>query len=690
MTTFTDGLHKTTCPMDCPDSCALEVEVSDGRVARIRGRKDHPDTAGFICSKVAKFGRRLDHEDRVLYPMSRVCAKGKGEFSRISWDEAISEIIDKYTEIRQRWGGEAIVPFHYGGSNGLLTDSLIDALFFERLGASRLELNICAAPTTAVAMGMYGKMPGVAFADYPEAECIVIWGANPKASNIHLAPYLMDAKRRGAFIATVDPRHNFSDAEIDLHLPVRPGTDLAVALSMIGLWHGKGQLDEGFLDDHAVGRDVLLAAAAEWSVARAAEVAGVEAKQIERLAEVYQASNPAVIRCGWGLERNRNGGQAVAAILAMPALLGKFGVRGGGYTMSNGRASHFDRGQVIGPVNGHDRRSLNMTQLSRWLNQHQAPPVKSLFVYNANPVATVPDQNGVIQGLQRSDLFTVVFEQVMTDTAHYADLVLPAVTFLEGSDLRAGYGSYVLGAIRPVIPAMGEARTNADVFSELGRSMGFEDLAFSLSERELFEKTAAAVELNGKPADAEALAQGKIERHRFSNSGSAETGGALQFDGPGRFEGPVQFESVLPRTDDGKVHLTPTALGPRPYQCERPNNPWPLSLISPANTKMISSTMGEYNYPELVVDIHPDDARSRVIEPGARVRVFNELGEVHCVAKISSRIRPGVVSMPKGAWRKSAPNGSTSTALCPDHLNVVASGACFNDARVEVELLAPA
>jgi anaerobic selenocysteine-containing dehydrogenase len=692
MTTTGDGTHNTSCPMDCPDTCALEVQVVEGRVTRIGGRRDHPDTAGFICGKIANFARRLEHEDRILYPMRRVGAKGEGRFSRISWDEAISEIAEKYKTIRDRWGGEAIVPFHYGGSNGLLTDSLIDALFFDRLGASRLDLTICAAPTTAVAQEMYGRMPGVAFADYPEARCIVIWGANPKASNIHLVPYLREAKRRGCFIATVDPRQNFSDSEVDLHLPVRPGADLPVALAMIGIWHRKGQLEEAFLSRYADGAEMLLAAAGEWTVSQAAEVADVEASQIERLADIYEASDPAVIRCGWGLERNRNGGQAVAAVLAMPALLGKFGQRGGGYTMSNGGASHFEREQVIGELVGHERRSFNMTQLARWLNQPQEPPIKSLFVYNANPIATVPDQNGVINGMKRSDLYTVVFDQVLTDTALYADLVLPAVTFLEGRDVRAGYGSYVLGGVRPVIPPMGEARTNASVFSALGQAMGFEDPGFRLSEEELFERTVAAIDLNGHKPNVETVSEGLIEQHVFAADESTQ---------PDRFvdsNRPVQFESVSPRTIDGKIHLTPAALGQSPYHFEGhleghseglPDS-LPLSLISPASSKMISSTLGEYNYEVLMVELHPTNARNRMIEPGDRVRVFNDLGEVHCIADVSERVRPGVVSMPKGAWRKSALNGSTSTALCPDHVNVVAGGACFNDARVEVELLTPA
>jgi len=683
-----DGMHHTTCPMDCPDSCALVVEVEEGKVGRIGGRLEHPDTGGFICSKVAKYSQRVYHPDRILHPLRRVGRKGEGRFERLSWDDAIAEIVERFTELRDRWGGESILPFHYNGSNGMLTDGLIDALFFQRLGSSRLELNICAAPTTAVAVGMYGKMPGVAFADYCEAECIVIWGANPKASNIHLAPYLLEAKRRGAFIAAVDPRRNFSLSEIDLHLPVRPGTDLPVALAMIGKWRQQGALAEDFLDRHSVGRETLLTAADDWPVQRAAEVAGVEAAQIERLAEVYARSQPALIRCGWGLERNRNGGQAVAAILSMPALLGKFGCRGGGYTMSNSGATRFAAESLVGETEDSRRRRLNMTQLARWLQKPLEPPVQGLFVYNSNPVATVPDQNGVIEGLRRSDLFTVVFDQVMTDTAAYADLVLPAVTFLEGHDLRAGYGSYVLGAVRPVIPPQGEARTNTSVFSQLARAMGFDDAAFRWSEQDLFERAVAAVELNGEQPKLETLRAGQVEQHRFEGDGESVFEGSSHSAEASHC--PVQFDTVWPRTPSRKVDLSPRELGATPYRFEQSEKRWPLAMISPATSKTISSSMGEYNLDRLTVALHPEDAMERAIEAGSKVRVFNEMGEVHCVARVDERVRPGVVAMAKGAWRKSSLNGSTPTALCPDHLNVVANGACFNDARVDVELLPPA
>ena len=653
--------------MDCPDACALEVVVQEGRVQKIGGGRNHPDTAGFICSKVAGFHRRLEHEDRLLHPMRRVGAKGEGGFERITWGEAVAEITRRFEEIRSEWGSEAIVPFHYGGSNGLLSDDLLDALFFHKMGASRLEKTICAAPTTEVARGMYGRMPTVAFQDFPKARCIVIWGANPKASNIHLVPYLREAKSRGTFIAVVDPRRNFSDAEVDLHLPILPGADLPLALAMIDHFVRTGRLDETFVEHNVVELEPLFEQAQTWSLERAAEVSGVPAKSIQQLAEIYAGSEPALIRCGWGLERNRNGGQAVAAVLAMPALLGKFGVRGGGYTLSNSCAYSFDRQRLVGEMEK-ETRSLNMTQLGRWLNDDLEPPVKGLFVYNANPVATVPDQNAVLRGLSRPDLFTVVFDQVLTDTAAFADLLLPAVTFLEGSDLHAGYGSYAFGGIKPVIPASGEARSNAVVFAELGRSMGWDDPPFHWSEEELLLRAVEAIEVPGQQPRMLGLAEGRTLPVEFE-------GGA-----------PVQFSTVFPRTPDGKIHLAPEVLGGTPYRhLENPVTDYPLALITPASSRRTNSTFGELDEGPVRAKLHPEDAQQRNIEPGDRVRVRNDLGEVVCLAEVGSAIRPGVVVITKGAWRKASFNGSTANALCPDHVNEVASAACFNDARVEVE-----
>ncbi|HSA91832.1 MAG TPA: molybdopterin-dependent oxidoreductase, partial [Terriglobales bacterium] len=391
---------KTTCPLDCPDTCALGVTVEDGKITSIGAADGHPVTGGFICSKVRRFGERVYSGERLLYPMRRTGPKGSGTFERITWDAAIAEIAARFVDVKHVWGGEAILPYHYGGSNGWMTDGTLDDLLFARLGASRLARTLCAAHATEVALGMYGKMPGVAFEDFVDARFIVIWGANPKASNIHLVPFLREAKRRGAFIATVDPTQNFSEAEADLHLPVYPGADLPLALGMIRHWEERNCFDREFLAKHARGLETLLEAAREWPLERAAAAARVPADDIRTLADKWAETSPALLRLGWGVERNRNAGQAMAAVMAMPALLGKFGVRGGGYTLSNGGAGKLDNVRLLGDVKW-QTRELNMTQLGELLNGKLDPPVKALFIYNCNPAATVPDQNAVLRGLSR-------------------------------------------------------------------------------------------------------------------------------------------------------------------------------------------------------------------------------------------------------------------------------------------------
>ncbi|MGE0680935.1 MAG: molybdopterin-dependent oxidoreductase [Candidatus Binatia bacterium] len=662
----TQTVH-THCTMDCPDTCGLEVTVAEGRIQKICGASDHPITDGFICDKIARFDRRVYHEDRLLYPMRRTGKKGEGQFARISWGAAIAEITTRFTSIKQQWGGEAILPYHYGGSNGLLGDKFLDDVYFATLGASRMAKTLCAAPSTEVATGMYGRMPGVAFEDYPLAKCIIIWGANPKATNIHLVPLLRQAKKNGAFIAAVNPVQTFSSQEIDLHLPVFPGADLPIALAMIRLWKEAERFDFKFLQEHAESWEPLLIAAEQWTVERAAKEARVDPQAIRTLVQVYADSNPSVIRAGWGTERNRNGGQALAAILAMPALLGKFGVRGGGYTMSNSGAAQLDMNKIFGALPW-QTRIVNQTQLGAVLTEDLQPPIKGLFVYNCNPAVTAPDQNLILRGLMREDLFTVVSEQVMTDTCHYADILLPAVTFLEQREIRRSYGSYVVGGVQPAIPPQGEAKPNEEVFAALGRAMGWTHEPFTWTTDDCMRQVAAALQLGRQATELSAFQAGKSQ----------------QYDFPGVT--PIQFATVLPRTSDQKAQLTPTVLGKNPFRYQAvQQESFPLALISPSNNKMITSSLGEFNYPELHLTIHPTDAAARGIHEGDTVRIFNALGEVVCLAQISARIRAGVVSLPKGAWRKSSRNGFTSTALCPADINEVGGGACFNDARVEVE-----
>ena len=365
---------------------------------------------------------------------------------------------------------------------------------------------------------------------------------------------------------------------------------------------------------------------------RAADVTGVAASDIECLAQQYASLSPAVIRCGWGPERNRNGGKAVAAILAMPALLGKFGVRGGGYTMSNNGAMRIRVNEALGDLRW-ESRTINMSQLGAVLNGSVDPPVKGLFVYNCNPVATVPDQNAVIRGLLREDLFTVVFDQVLTDSAEYADILLPATTFLEHDDISISYGTYVAGGATPVISPCGEARPNADVFAALGRDMKFDDEPFRWTSDSYVRHAAAHLEIGPRPGDHEVFARGDVQRCDF-NGGD-----------------PVQFETVMPLTADKKIDLAPDALGATPYGFDPVESArYPLALITPATPRMVSSTLGEFNYDELVATLHPDDAAARNVSDGDVVRIFNDLGEVICRAEVRSAVRSGEHRLMKKQW----------------------------------------
>ncbi len=658
----------SVCPLDCPDRCTLDVTVEDGRVTLIDAAEGNPVTRGFIFSKVRKFGQRLYGKERLLRPMKRVGAKGEGRFEPISWDEAIATIAGRFRSITAEHGAEAILPFYYGGSNGMISQDATDQRLFRRLGASRLLPTVCAAATGAAAEALYGDMPGIDFPDFAEARLIVIWGANPARSNIHLIPYLKEAKSRGARLILIDPRRTLGDNLVDLHLPIYPGTDLVLALAIIRWLDEQGFADRSFVEAHTTGYEALLERAREYTLERAAAISRLPADRIETLARWYAESEPALIRCGWGLERNRNGESAVAAVLALPAVAGKFGVRGGGYAMTSGSALKYDAEKVIGvPEAG--TRAINMSQLGRVLTEPLDPPVKALFVYNCNPLVTMPDENRVERGLRRDDLFTVVSEQVMTDTALFADILLPATTFLEHTEVSTSYGTYGINLAEPVIEPVGEARPNNVMFSMLGRALGYNGGEFEESTQQLARRVLMAI---GAPVS------GDLTLDRLKSVVR------IEFDFPGAT--PVQFETVKPGTPDARVHLFPEALGELlyRYQDDPGEEAFPLALISPATSKTISSTLGEFNLKDAALEIHPRDAKSRGLSDGDWVRVHNRLGAVEVRAEISDRMCPGVVNLPKGIWRRSTRNGSVGTSLVPDTLTPSAGGACFNDARVQV------
>jgi anaerobic selenocysteine-containing dehydrogenase len=656
----------TACPLDCPDSCSLSVSLADGRVVAVDGGHENPVTGGYICGKVRRFGERMYGPDRVLRPGFRLGPPGSGEFRWVGWDEALARVAAVMDEARSRWGAASVLPYCYGGSNGLLSQDTADARLFRRFGASRLARTLCASTTGAANQALYGKMPSVTYADYAHAKLIIVWGANPSASGIHLVPYIREAQRAGAKLVVVDPRATPLARLADLHLALRPGTDVAVALALHRHFFENGLADEAFLARQTTGGERLRARAREWTIERAAAVAGLEPGSIEALAGLYATLSPAVIRCGWGLERNRNGGSAAAAILALPAVAGKFGVRGGGFTLSNSGSWGITKSWI-----GADEpptRVVNMNHLGRMLTGPADPPVKVLFVYNCNPLATVPHQNLVRTGLERDDLTTIVFDQVMTDTARYADIVLPATTFLEQYDFARAYGPISLQMVRPVVDAVGEARPNVDVFSELEERLGLDRPGEPRDELEMMLRV-----IDGLP-------QGVGEAIRADAPAAPPFGTA-----------PIQFVDVFPRTADRRVHLFPddldreAPLGLYAYQPDPATDRFPLALISPSTEKAISSSLYELVRKTAALVIHPDDAHARAIAEGDTVRVYNELGTVTCHAAVSPTVRPGTVSLPKGLWGRHTLNGSTANALTPDTLTDIGAGACFNDARVQVE-----
>lgn len=485
-------------------------------------------------------------------------------------------------------------------------------------------------------------------------------------------PYLKQARDRGAKLIVIDPRATTVARQADLFLQLRPGTDVAIALAIHRYLFENGRADTTFLDAHTTGADKLRAKAAPWTFDRAAEISGVPPRQLQTFAETYANASPALVKCGWGLERNRNGGSAAAAVLALPAVAGKFRVRGGGYSMSNSASWNIERTWLRDQEPS--ARAINMNHFGRALLGQLPPddgggsPVKLAFVYNCNPAVTMPDQTRVLKGLEREDLFTVVFDQVLTDTALYADVVLPATTFLEHYDFVKAYGPLTLQLAKPVIDRVGESRTNVEVFADLIRRVGLGRDDDPEGELEaMLEVLARLPEPHG-------------EELRQNGKAHAPFGGR-----------PVQFVDVMPRTPDQKVHLFPEHLdreapsGLYAFQPDPATDQYPLALISPASERTVSSTLGELPRPPVVLDVHPDDAAARDLQSNEVVRMFNDQGEVRLPIRISPLVKRGTVAMPKGVWRRHVTNGFTSNALVPDSLTDLGGGACFNDARVQIE-----
>jgi len=644
-------IRPSVCPLDCPDRCALDVTVDQGRVVKIDGSTRSEYTDGYICAKVRRFDRRVYSPERILHPMRRVGPKGSGRFERISWPDAIRTISDRFGELARSPGPESILPFHYDGSNGLITSGGMDERLWNRIGASHLARTFCAANTGAAWTSVFGDMAGADPMDLRFSDAMLLWGFNPSASGIHLIPWVREARKAGAFLAVVDPRRTPMAREADVHLQVLPGTDVLVAMAMIRIAHEEGLIDRPFVERWTRGADRLIASAC--TAEEAARMAGVRAEDLRTVVRALGRSSAPFLRVGWGLERNRNGTDAVRAVLSLRAVMGRFGKRGSGVVISTSGGYRMDRSPAQAThLRRTGARTINMSRLGQALDETTDPPIRALYVYNCNPVATAPNQARVVRALGRESLFVAVHEQIWTDTCAMADLVLPATTFLEHTEMCRSYSGYALQWSDPVIDAPGEARSNHQVFSEIARAMGYDDAEFKVDE--------AAV-ARSIVQDVDGLREARYRA----------------------LPKPLPFVDAFPTR--GYIDLAAPP-GPPVYRPPTVDADLPLILITPASEKAITSQLFE-QAPEgsAKVALGPPEAAKRSLRDGDRVRVRNSFGEVIATLSVSDEVPPGVASMPKGLWRRSTHNRWTANALAPDHVDDQGGGACYNDARVEIE-----
>ncbi|MFN0205767.1 MAG: molybdopterin-dependent oxidoreductase [Planctomycetota bacterium] len=650
--------HRTVCPLDCPDRCSMDVTVEGDRILKIDGSDLLPLTAGYICSKVRHFDRRVDSPDRILHPMLRKGKKGGGEFVRITWDEAIATIAAKFRELIQQYGAQSILPYSYSGSNGLLTSHAMDERFWNRLGSSQLLRTLCAANTGAAWLSVFDDLPGSDPMEMQHSDALVLWGVNPSSSGIHTVPLVQHATKNGAYLCVVDPRKTPLAKKANDHLAVLPGTDVALALGMIHVAIVEKLIDVNFIQQFSRGFDILQKTAMEWTPARASALTGVPAELIANVPRVIARAKAPFFRVGWGHERNRNGVDSIRAVLLLRAIFGKFNEAGGGLTLSTTKGYRMDltKAEGVGLRRGKSR-IINMSEIGRALEDVNDPPIQGLFVYNCNPLATAPNQTRIERAMRRESLFTVVHDQVLTDTCALADIVLPATTFLEHHELCRSYGGYALQWGVPVIPARGESKPNHQVFQLLAKAMGFDDPELNVTETEIAREVYATASSVGVDFDTFTKTNIAPLKPRKLFVDIFPTRGFMDFAGP----------------------------APLAYRENPSDATLPFSLISPSTEKAISSTLYEQSAPgSSTLHISPEDAAARGFIDGQIVKIHNSFAEVVVRLEVSSEVPRGVLSLPKGIWRRSTLNGNTSNALAPDHVDAEGRGACFNDARVEI------
>ena len=666
----------SVCPLDCPDTCSLTVTVADEQIVEVRGSRANPITHGAICAKVARFYPEFVHgPNRLRHPQKRVGEKGDGRYARITWDEALDTIHARVAGVIERYGPQAVMPLNYAGPQGMLAADSMSLRFFHKLGATQLYRSaLCGGIRTEAYTGMFGDCPGTPLQQASLAKLIIVWGNNATACNLHLMRQINAAKRNGAKLVVIDPRRIKVANQAHMFLAVRPGTDVVLAFALATELERQNGLDRDFIAKHVLGADAYLAVARAYPAERAAQICGVDAEDIRQLARWYHDASPAVIAWGNGLERNQNGGSGIRAIAALPALAGKFGLPGGGLVAAAGKAFPTTDDTLTGSgFVAPGTRTINILDVANaLLDRTLDPPIQATFIYNHNPLIVHPNQNRMKQALARSDLFTVGIDIAMTDSMKYADIILPACSHFEYADIYAAYGQQYLQRAEPVIAPVGEALPNTEIFRRLAARFGFDEPAFTASDTELMDD---ALDRNDP-------------RMRGLRPSQLPLDSALGMEYAGGE--PVLFRNVWPTTPSGKIELESSDLGRRygtPLPGFRPlASAFPLTLITPASDQRITSTFGglAINDATPVLEMHPADAAGRKLTDGARVRVWNELGEVFLPLRITPAVRPGVICSEKGAWLRTSSNGQTVSALAPTHKADLAAGACFNDARVEV------
>jgi len=674
------------CPHDCPDTCALLTTVENGRAIAIRGAPDHPATGGVLCTKVARYLDRTYSDQRLLHPMRRVGRKGEGRFERIAWDEALAIIAAKFGAIAaSAEGPEAILPYSYAGTMGLLQYGSMDRRFFHRLGASLLDRTICASAGKAGWTSVVGATMGMDVEQYENSKLILIWGSNPITSNLHFWMRAQEAKRRGARLIAIDPYRSATAEKCHEHIALMPGTDGALALGLMHVLIADSLLDRDYIDRHTVGFEQLAARAAEWNPHRTAKVCGLHAGQITDLARAYGTTRPAAIRVNYGMQRVAGGANAVRAIACLPALVGAWRDPAGGALLSSSGTYPVNTPALERPdlIRGHPR-TINMTTIGDALVDATDPPVRAIYVYNSNPVAVAPHSSKVRQGFAREDLFCVVHEIFQTDTADFADIVLPATTQLEQIDVHSSYGHLYAVANNKAIEPLGEALPNTEVFRRLAAAMGFTETCFRDTDEEIAQMAWRHDDPRARDLDWATLSRDGWRRldvpvayAPFADGNFPTASGKCEFVSAALDQ--QGFDAVPQYIPPRESAATNAALAAR----------YPLAFISPPARNFLNSSfanlptfVGEESTPWL--DLNTADATPRGIREGDRVRIFNDRGEFTATARVNERARIGVAVAPSVWWQKLSPDGKNANAVTSQALTDLGRAATFYDCLVEV------